>query len=195
MRHLIQGLASGLISMAGRADQRRVALTRVRGTEAWEAVASSRSASQTLITDCRVTPSLLASRSSESIIHVGKSTFTRLCSCKTRRALDKSREAVRSTSSSNFFSKSLAFIQCHLFSACATNGYQSNGQTSISDDGRPVFSIYKSNHKISRFVCDFCRNLKQHRIIPKLLGFNKVDVVLGAIGVAFDCVKLKNIYV
>ena len=41
-----------------------------------DAVASRRSASQTLITDCLVTPSLLASRSSESIIQVGKSTFT-----------------------------------------------------------------------------------------------------------------------
>ena len=46
-----------------------------------EAVASRRSASQTLITDCRVTPSLLASRSGESIIQVGKSTFTRFCTC------------------------------------------------------------------------------------------------------------------
>ena len=64
-------------------------------------VASSLSASQTLITDCLVTPSLLASRSSDSIIHKGKSTFTRLCACCTRLALDTSNEDVMSSPSSN----------------------------------------------------------------------------------------------
>lgn len=52
---------------------------------------SRRSASQTLMMDCRVIPIFPASLSNDSIIHKGKSTFTRFCSCNTRLALDNSR--------------------------------------------------------------------------------------------------------
>ena len=37
--------------------------------------------------------------------------------------------------SSNCCSKFLAFIQCHLFCACATNGYQSNVGSAVGNDG------------------------------------------------------------
>jgi hypothetical protein len=64
--------------MGAQADHATAAVTLIFqrwGADAAEA--SKRSANQTLMTDWRVTPSLLASRSKESIIHVGKSTFTR----------------------------------------------------------------------------------------------------------------------
>ena len=53
--------------------QRYAAPARVRLSGTVALLASRRSASQTLITDCLVTPSLLASRSNESIIHVSNS--------------------------------------------------------------------------------------------------------------------------
>ena len=120
---------------------------RVRCDGKLEAVASRRSASQTLITDCLVTPSLQASRSSESIIHVGKSTFTRFCSCRTRLALDRSKEAVMSK------------LLLELFSF----------------------------HKVSPLLC-----VRDGRVIPKILRFDKTDVVLHTIGLALFGVKIEG---
>ncbi len=85
-----------------------------------------------LIIDCLVTPNLLASRSRDSIIQVGKSTFPRLCACKTRLAFDKSNEAVMSEFSSNCCSKSLAFIH-----------------------RRPMFIANNTNNQITRFIYGF----------------------------------------
>jgi hypothetical protein len=48
-----------------------------------------------------------------------------------------------------------------------------------------MFVVDASNHQKPRFVGGFRRNLQQHRVIPKLLGFNKVDAVLGTTGFAF----------
>ena len=79
------------------------------------ALSSSRSASHTLIMDWRVTPKRLASLSRDSIIHVGKSTFTRRCSWFGLFIFDKSRSETMSLPSSNFLSRLLAFIQFYLF--------------------------------------------------------------------------------
>ena len=177
---------------ADREVQRCVVLTRARWNGKLAGLASRRSASQTLITDCRVTPSLLASRSRESIIQVGKSTFTRFCSCSTRFALDKSKEAVRSTPSSNCCSNFLARITCHLFCTRATNGYQSYIGLTVGNDGRPMRAIYQPDHQKPRFIIGFRRDFQQHRVIPECLCRHKIDTVLRTIGFTLRGVKLKG---
>ena len=108
----------------------------VRDLDLFAADASRRSASHTLIMDCRVTPSFPASRSRDSIIHVGKSTFTRFCSRKTRLALDTSNAAVISAPSSNCLSRVLAFIECYLLSPRSADGTKS---------GPPSFVTFSTN--------------------------------------------------
>jgi len=54
-----------------------------------------------------------------------------------------------------------------------------------------VFPIYKANHQITRFIIGSCRNLQQHRVIPKTLSLDKIDAMLGSIGFAFGGIKLK----
>jgi len=76
-----------------------------------DAESSRRSASHTLMMDCRVMPSFIASRSRESIIHAGKSTLTRLCAGKGRFALDKSSAPVMSPPLSNCLSTTSAFLE------------------------------------------------------------------------------------
>src|SRR5690606_4811153 len=112
-----------------------------------DVVCSSRSASQTLIMDCRVTPSRPASRSRDSIIQVGKSTFTLFCSWSGRRALLTSRAAVMSLSSSKSASNFLAFIQCYLFRPGAANGNDTNPLATVCYDRRPVLAAQASNHQ------------------------------------------------
>ena len=149
----VYGLADGRVYWrASSGVHRRAAPGRVRWRGELEAVASRRSANQTLITDCLVTPSLLASRSRESIIQVGKSTFTRFCTCNTRLALDKSKEAVISTPSSNCCSNFLAFIKCYLFCACPTHGYQSDIGPSVGNNGRPMLPTNQPDHQIPRLI-------------------------------------------
>ncbi|HLI35746.1 MAG TPA: hypothetical protein VKV80_00165 [Streptosporangiaceae bacterium] len=75
---------------------------------------SRRSAIHTLMIDWRVMPRRFASMSSDSIIHSGKSTFTRRCSSPGRRAPARSRADVTSSPRSNSRSNSSAFIDRHL---------------------------------------------------------------------------------
>src|SRR3989337_3028955 len=76
----------------------------------YETCRSSLSAIQILMTDWRVTPRRLASRSSRSTIHDGLSTLTRCGSSPGLRALDRSRSAVTLSPCSNLRPKTLAFI-------------------------------------------------------------------------------------
>lgn len=62
-----------------------------------------------------------APRSSDSTIQVGKSTFTRRCSCSGRRAASASRCALMSSPASNFSSNSLAFMEGHLLCSRPTH--------------------------------------------------------------------------
>jgi len=73
-----------------------------------------RSAIHTLMMDCRGTPRRFASLSKKRIIHIGKSTFTLLCSCPGLLAFDISRYLEISLPSSNLLSNSLAFININL---------------------------------------------------------------------------------
>ena len=74
------------------------------------AAAASRSAIHTLMIDWRVTPSRPASRSSDSIIQAGKSTFTLRCSRSGRRALPVSKAPDTSFAVSNARSNSVELI-------------------------------------------------------------------------------------
>src|SRR5512143_792688 len=71
---------------------------------------SNRSATQTLMMDCRGTPRRRASLSSLWIIHKGKSTFTLFCSCPGLRAFEISRYLETSSPLSNFLSSAFDLI-------------------------------------------------------------------------------------
>ena len=88
-------------------------LVRIRYIQDQDAF-SSRSATQTLMMDCRGTPRRLASLSNKWTIHKGKSTFTLFCSCPGLLAFDISRYLEISSPSSNFLSNSRAFIYLNL---------------------------------------------------------------------------------
>ena len=119
----------------------------------FETDCSKRSASQTLIMDCRVTPSREASLSRESIIHVGKSTFTRLCFWLGRLIADKSSSpTISALLSSNFLSKSLAFLDHHLGFSGSPSRNNSNIPCAIGYDSRPVLVSDFTDNKISELT-------------------------------------------
>src|SRR5690606_1193934 len=95
-----------------------------------------------------------ASRSSDSTTQDGKSTLMRFCSWLARRAVDKSRSSMMSFSpSSNFLSKSLAFI--HLYLSFSRTPYRNepNCSVSVSDDRRTRSgSAYVALHRRPRII-------------------------------------------
>jgi hypothetical protein len=52
-----------------------------------------------------------------------------------------------------------------------------------------MLPINQPNHQIPRLIIRFCRNLQQHWVVPKFLGFDKINAVLRAIGLALVDVK------
>ena len=117
-RFLLNQGRSGRPSPRNDESPRYRKMARSRGHAAFPSRCSSRSAIQTLMTDWRVTPRRLASRSSFSIIHEGKSTFTRRCSRPGRRAAGRSRAAITSSPASKRSSNSsvlILLINLHLF--------------------------------------------------------------------------------
>ena len=124
------------------------------------AVCSNLSASQTLIIDCLVTPTRLASLSRPSTIQAGKSTLTLFCSARGRRAFVRSNESVMSLPSSNFRSKVLALIQCHLFFSRPSNRDQSDFTISVSNYSRPVFLVDNTDCEKPWLVQSFRRNFQ-----------------------------------
>ena len=52
-----------------------------------------------------------------------------------------------------------------------------------------MLPINLPNHQMPRLVIRFCRNLKQQRVVPETLRFDKIDALLRAIGLALCGVK------
>ena len=172
-------------------DQRRP----VRWASDWidwlEAGPRSRSASQTLMIDCRVTPRRPASRSSPSIIHVGKSTFTRLCSCIGRRAPARSSAADTLLPASKSRSKFLAFIQRHLVVTRPADRNNSNGIAARRDDSRPELRVDATDDQPPWLILGSCRDLQKVWVFPQALGLDKVDPMFLQIRRALSRVELK----
>ena len=55
-----------------------------------------------------------------------------------------------------------------------------------------MLPVNNLNQQIPRFIISFCRNLQQHRVIPEMLSFNKIDAVLHAIEFALCSIKLST---
>src|SRR5215211_2666349 len=144
----------------------------VRGFESgsqhslYETFRSRRSAIQTLIMDWRVTPRRLASRSRDWIIHEGKSTLTRRCSCPGLRIFDRSRSAVTSPPSSNLRSKSLAFIDRHLLNTSPADRDEPDPLTAVGNDRGPVLSRNHAHDHKKWLVFSASRNFHEHLIEP-----------------------------
>src|SRR5210317_2500860 len=102
--------------------------------------------------DWRVTPSLDASLSSDSIIQVGKSTFTLFCTWLGRLILDRSKEPVMSFPLSKSESNFLAFIQLNFLSSRSSNRYDANVFTAVRDNSRPVLRAYFPDHQKSGLI-------------------------------------------
>ena len=126
----------------------------------------SRSASQRLISDCRVTPSRRASRSRESTIHAGKSTLTRFASAPMRFAFPRSSTSTTDSPQSNFQSNVLALINCHLIVPGAPDGNQANRVATPSNCRRPKFFTDLPNQQPARLIRSPSRNLQQR--VPAL---------------------------
>src|ERR1700749_194591 len=154
--------------------------------------ASSLSASQSLISDWRVTPRLRASRSSCSTIQFGKSTLTRLASRPGRRAFFQStRCRISSFPSSKILSNSLAFITRYLRISRAPYRNDSDDIGAIGDHGDPVLFVDRAYHQKSGFVRRHHRQLKPVVVRPKGLRFFKIDPVLGLVRLALDSIELE----
>src|SRR5215471_528328 len=159
---------------------------------AWrQAARSSRSAIQTLIMDWRVTPSRRASRSSDSIIHTGKSTLTRRCSNPGRRIAARSRSPVTSSPSSNFWSNSSALIQCPLLLPCPAGRDDPYPLLPVGDHRRPVPVCDLADYQPPGLVSRAGGNLRPHGVVPERLNLGEVDAVLLQIRGALGRVELE----
>src|SRR6202046_1639780 len=147
---------------------------------------SSRSAIQTLMMDWRVTPSRRASRSSDSIIHDGKSTLTRRCSSPGRRIAARSRSPVTSSPSSNFWSNSSALIECYLLPPGTAGRDDPYLLFTVGHQHRPVLPPDLADHTPSVLAGCPGGDLHPHDVLPERLCCGEVDPVLlqvrGALG-------------
>src|SRR5690554_3024053 len=132
--------------------------------------------------DWRVTPSRPASLSKDSIIQVGKSTFTRFCSWRGRRAFERSKASVMSLPLSNSESNFLAFIDCYLLYSRATNRDYSDVVVSRGYYSGPMLLAYTPDNKKPRLIQCFCWYFNEIRVIPKSLGRVKVYAMLIKVG-------------
>jgi len=57
-----------------------------------------------------------------------------------------------------------------------------------------MLPVNKPDHEKPQFVLGFCRNLKQHRVIPEPLSLSEINAMLGAIGFALCSVKFERIH-
>ena len=143
------------------------------------------------MTDCRVTPSFRASRSSDSTIHFGKSTLTLLVSWLGLSAATRSRSSRTSAPDSNASSNSCAFTYLYLRCAPSSHGDDPRAVFSVGDHSRPVLRLNPSNNEVTDLVTRPRRYLKHLRIIPESLGFNKGDPVFCLVAPTLLPVKLE----
>ncbi len=152
-----------------------------------------RSASQTFTIDCRVTPMRFASRSSDWIIQVGKSTLTRRCDRPGRSARSQSRNRLMSSPVSNRRSNSLALIVSFCFAiSCPPCGNDPNAVPSDGEHARPQPAVELTNQRESLFIHRSCRHHQAPWILPQRLGSLKVDSVFLAVRVRLGLVILKH---
>src|ERR1700722_7048733 len=141
--------------------------------------------------DWRVTPSRRASRSSDSIIHDGKSTLTRRCSSAGRRIAARSRSPVTSSPSSNFRSNSSALIQCHLLLPGTARRDDPDPLLTVGHHHRPVLTVDLADHQPSWLICCPCRDLYTHEVLPDRFDTVEVNTVLLQVRSALSRVKLE----
>src|SRR5580658_10151392 len=122
-----------------------------------------------------------ASRSRESTIQAGKSTFTRFGSVPMRRALVRSSWSIIFSAASNLRSNVLAFINLYLL--IARSPYRNNAHVVAApgDHGRPVFLIHLTDHYPPQLIADARRDFQQYWIRPKRLSLLEIDAVLSLV--------------
>jgi hypothetical protein len=57
-----------------------------------------------------------------------------------------------------------------------------------------MLPVNQPDHEKPWFILGFCRNLKQHRVIPEPLSLSEINAMLGAIGFALCSVKFERIH-
>ncbi len=142
--------------------------------------------------DCRVTPKRPASRSRDSIIQVGKSTFTRLVALDERLAWVRSRYLVRSSPCSNLWSKLFAFIESNLLYSRPANRDDPDSCPTIGDYSGPGSVSDLSDDEKPRLVFSTCWNFQTIWVMPEVLGSDKTDSMLLLVRLALGLVKLER---
>src|SRR5690606_9797184 len=97
-----------------------------------------------------------------------------------------------STPSSNFLSKSLAFILLHLFLATASDRDQPNPPVPVGDDSRPMPVHNAGDDQDAPLSVRSGAHIQQSGVFPQCLRCQDIATVLCLINQAFIVVKFAN---
>src|SRR5690606_32780982 len=96
-----------------------------------------------------------------------------------------------STPSSNFLSKSLAFIQLHLFFARASDRDQPNPPVPVGDDSRPMPVLNAADDQEAPLSVRSGAHFQKSGVFPQCLRCQEIDTVLCLINQTFIVVKFE----